>query len=579
MPFSRRLSIVAVVFALLASTARSDQPLSPLRLLPAETDLLIAVPGARRLAESVLRLEALRKLEQFSAFRETLDSTNYHQFQQFVAYYEKEMGAHWPQLLDEIAGGGIALGIKVGKNPAPTLLVVQGRDEKRVQLFARLAAKLIEQEQARQDDKAKVKKGNYQGIETVQFDEKLFAAVAGSAILISNEEKTLQAGLDLHVGKGGKSLATNASATEYLQLLPEDALATLWLNLEAVRQDPNTAAVLKKAPRDDPTQTVLFGGYLDIAGRSPYLAAGLAREGDDVLLTVRMPKGRNGMGPDALLHLPPAGASNSRPVLEPKGVLFSTSFFLDVGRIWNDRDKLFPEKVAKSIEQADKQTNPFLAGLRISKILPQIGGYHRVVVASPSTATYKTAEGIPIPAFAVVSELREPEKFGSAMEATLRAAALAAGFSFKLHLVEEKIGTVNLVGYRFAEEQPQATEANRKLLRYYSPCFARVGDQFLWCSTLELGRDLVNILQNEKKGGSTDAVSTRIFGAGAAEFFQTFEEQVVTQTVLDRAMPINEATAEVKSALEMLRSLGPLEVNVRYDTDRFRYDFRLKGLK
>jgi hypothetical protein len=579
MHLSHRLYSTVVALALVATTSSAGGPPSPLRLMPADADLVLMVPSARRLTETFTGLELLQELEPFSSYRELLDSTRFRHFRQFLAYYEKETGAPWPRLLDEVAGGGIVLGVKFGKDPAPILLVVQGRDDQRVQQFAKLTIELLEQEQGRQDDKAKLERGKYQGIETFHIGDKLFAAVVGSAIFVSNQEKTLQAGLDLQLGRGAKSCADIPSIAAAAKLLPAQTLATLWLNLERVRQEPQAAAAFKKAPRDDPIQTVLFGGYLDIVGRSPFLSAGLVREGNDFLVTVRMPKGRNGMGADSLLHVPPAGTPGGRPLLQPNGVLFSTSFYLDVGRIWNDRNKLFPDKVAKSIEKADKDTNPFLSGLRIGRILPQVGAYHRFVAAGQPSSAYKSTGGLPVPAFAVVSELRDPEKFGQAMEAALRGAALLAGFKVKLKLVEEKVGDVALVGYRFADEQPDVPEEIGSLLRYYSPCFARVGDRFLWCSTLELGRELVGILQTEKRDSSPAAVRSRVFATGLADYLQSFEEQLATQGVLDRALTVEGAVAEVKALLVLLRSLGPLDVDVRYDDDCFSYDLRLKGLK
>ena len=186
---------------------------------------------------------------------------------------------------------------------------------------------------------------------------------------------------------------------------------------------------------------------------------------------------------------------------------------------------------------------------------------------------------MPIPAFAVVSELKQPEEFGQTVEAALRGGALLAGFKFNLQLAEEKVGDVTLVGYRFGEKQGDLGDFDAKFLRYYSPCFARVGDQFLVCSTIELGRELIRTLQTEKKIDGGVAVSTRLYGTGAADFLQSIEETLVSQAVLDRALTLDQAAAEVKAGLAMLRSFGPMNVSVRYDDERFNYDFRLKGLK
>jgi hypothetical protein len=547
--------------------------------MPGDVDLLVTVANARTLAETALGLEAVKKLDAFSAYREVMDSTNMRHLRQFVAYFERQTHASWPELLDEIAGDGIYVGIKFGKEPAPILMIVQGRSEQQVHEFSRIALALFEQELARQDERVKAVKEPYKGIETLRLDDKLFVAAAGSAIIVSNNEMEFHASLDLHLGKADKSCADVASIKDAQALLPPHSLATLWLNLDTVKKQPGAAAAFKTSPRNDPAQTIVFGGYLDIVGRSPFLAAALVREGDDFLLTVRMPKGRKGMGADAALHVPASTTSGSRPLLQPKGVLFSTSFYLDVARIWEDRDKLFPDKVAKSFEMADKNRSPLLGGLRISKTLPQLGSHHRFVAAVQPASSYKTDGGFSVPAFALVSELRQPEQFEKAMAATLRGAALFAGFSVRMKLVEEKVGDVTLVGYRFNSDQSGVDESIARLLRYYSPCFARIGDQFLWCSTVELGRELIGAIQAEKQSGSSSAVTSRVYSTGAADYLQSIDQFLVTGAVLDRAIPLDEAANEVKQLLSLIRSIGPLDVDVRYDDERFSYNIRLKNLK
>src|SRR5258707_12981228 len=95
MSISRRLASTVFALSLFVSFARAGEPASPLRLIPADTDLLVNVPDLRRATETVVGLELIRKLDAFSAYREALDSTNLRHFRQFLAYFEKEMDAPW----------------------------------------------------------------------------------------------------------------------------------------------------------------------------------------------------------------------------------------------------------------------------------------------------------------------------------------------------------------------------------------------------------------------------------------------------------------------------------------------------
>jgi hypothetical protein len=280
------------------------------------------------------------------------------------------------------------------------------------------------------------------------------------------------------------------------------------------------------------------------------------------------------MGSDLALHLPPkADDPGSRPLLEPKGVLFSQSFYLDTASIWNDRDKLFPKEVAQGLAKGDKNPALALAGAKISQLLTQAGPYHRIVVVNQPTAGYQKQPRQPIPAFAVVTELREPEKFGRSMESVLRSAALLARGQFSLKLVEEKHKGVAITGYRFDEKAPLKADVND--IRFnFSPCFARVGNQFVWCSTLELCRELVGLLQEEDAGKGDVVVSRRrLYAAGGAELLRAFEDQLVTQTILDQAVPVEEAREQVKALVALVRRLGTLTIEATFRADEFRFEF------
>jgi hypothetical protein len=571
-----------------AKAEHGGQPASPLRFVPEQADFLVEVRQPRRLVQTLTTLDTLKQLQQFAPVRELLDSTNARRSRQLIAYFEKELGAPWPQLLERLAGRGAVLGLVIqplhkdtaefGVTSTPLLLVVQGDDAKLMGRFFRLGLQVFEQELARQEAKEKPVKVPYEGIETVRVGTEFHAAVAGGALLVSNTEKMLHAGLDRYLGRTKKSMADAAGLADAARLLPADPLASFWLNMETVRKAPQAKAVYKSPPRDDPQLTVLFGHYLDLLGRSPFVCAGVYPKKDGFLAAIRLPRGRDGMGEDRLLHVPPGGMPGSRPLLEPKNVLYSESNYLDIARIWTDRTKLFNEKQVQGIEKSDKQTPFFLAGVKISKLLPHMGPYYRLVAVHQEKNSYKKTPKIAIPAFAVVWELREPEAFNKSVDPILRGIALLAGAQANLKLTEEDCKGCKLVGYRFPEEGTLKGDVND--LRYnFSPCFTRVGDEFVAASTIELGRELVDLLQKEgtspSRGGDSTG-SMRLYGSGAAAHLQTIEGLLITQTALDQAVSPKEAREQVRMFLDMVRRFGALSLGPVVQEETTRYDIRLR---
>src|SRR5262249_25084380 len=150
---------------------------------------------------------------------------------QFVAYFEKQLGLSWPELLDRLAGGGVAVALKFAPDPAPILVVIQGKDEKLLRRFMETALDVAAQELTRNESKDTIERATYGGTPTVRIGHNVFAAVAGSTLIVSNKKDVLQLALNVHHAKPGKSLATSAGVTEAAKLLPTAPLASLWINL------------------------------------------------------------------------------------------------------------------------------------------------------------------------------------------------------------------------------------------------------------------------------------------------------------------------------------------------------------
>src|SRR5216684_162740 len=262
----RRMPYLAGCLAsmILVTAVRAEPPPDPLRLMPEQADFILKIEEPRKLHDWITQHPLVKQLQAIDAVREAIDSTNARRFYQLLAYFENQLGAGRAELLDRLAGGGAVLGVKFGPDPAPSLLVIQGKDEQMMRRFFQLGSNVLEQELARQDAKIFLQRDRYRNLEVVHIGKDFYAAVAGSALLISNIEKGMHLALDLHLDGSKKSLAAVSSVAEAHKLVGPDALAWLWLNLDTVHKYPQAKEVFAQ-PRNDPQLTVLFGGILDVA--------------------------------------------------------------------------------------------------------------------------------------------------------------------------------------------------------------------------------------------------------------------------------------------------------------------------
>jgi hypothetical protein len=586
-----------LALALLAPAARADSPPDPLRFVPDRADVIVRVEQPRRLVEGFIGLEAVKELQKFDAARELLDSTNARRAKQLLGFFEKRLGVGYFDMIDRLAGGGIAAGVSLTDDLGAAVVVIQSKDEALLKRYVQLALEVLDQELTRLEAKDRPQKGTYQGVETVCFGDKLYAAVVGSAVLLSNKEKALHLAIDTGRAGGKGSVAGLATLRDGRRLLPDRPLAWAWLNMERVGKLPQVKAAFapagefgeKKTAKKDPDDKKgerpaaasglgrFFGPWVDEMYKSPFVCAGLVRQDRSYLLTLRIPKGRDGSFPLTAMHLPPEGEPGLYPLLEPKNVLFSESFYLDLGSYWERREEILGKQGLKQLEEFNKNSGRFLLGAKLSELLTTVGRHHRVVVASPAPSGYKVKPNQGIPAFALVSTMRDPA-FAKKVESLLRTASVLANTQVKVKLAEEMVGPVKLVGYRFPEDGKFPNDVNN--VRFgFSPCFARVGDYFFVCSTIELGRELLGLLEKEAqsiaRGDNAVTARSKVYSTGFAAALRNNEDQLLTQAMLGQALSPDEARSQVRALIELVARLGHIDLTTFYGPREFHYDLRL----
>lgn len=566
-------TILSLAIALvIPASVLADAPKDPLRFVPSQAEVVVKVERPRALLEAVENHQLVQEAFKIGGVREFYDSTNFRRLNQLIAYFEKELGKDKYELLDGLTGGGGVFAAKFSK-PNAVMLAVQARDEALLQRFATMLHELAENELARQEVKEPIKKTTYEGIDTYRFGPVRLALIDG-ALLLTNEDRVLKHLLHQHLGKEKiEPIAKLSSFVEGRKTIPPTAHVWAWLNMDAVHQLPNYKTGFE-AGIQDPNLIILFGGLVDVIKRTPSVTAYLAQEKSDWRIRVQMPRGRDGMAPIANMVLP-RNDPGSLPLLQPPRTLASLSYFMDLGEFWKHRDKIFNEKQAKSLDQAEKQAAKFLGGVKLGTLFQQMGNHQRVVFATPASSPYKTEPATKIPAFAVALDMRDPQ-FAKSMNFILRGAALIGSFASKsgLKMVETDHSGCKLVCYYFPENKPFEGDPNG--IRFnFSPCFTTVGDQLVLSSTVELGKDLIDEIKRGSKDTAQPAtMRTQLYASGAAQALRAGEEQVLTQLILTQALPPGAAREEVRRIIDLVERLGVLGVEINYGQNDFRFDVK-----
>src|SRR5262249_29389789 len=123
------------------------------------------------------------------------------------------------------------------------------------------------------------------------------------------------------------------------------------------------------------------------------------------------------------------------------------------------------------------------------------------------------------------------------------------------------------------------------ILFNFVPCRARVGNYYLFSSSLELAKTLIDDLEKEqaakatesKQAASDDGVilHTQLSFSGLSSYLGATKRQLVTQNILQQGNSPEDADKEVSLFLELLDHLGKVETTTRYLPDRYQLDLKI----
>ena len=555
----------AAILIVTVSAAAAD----PLACMPDSVRVIAVVDHPRKVAEIVTHLEAFEQAQTLAQYKQLYDSPTVRQLLKLLAFAEKELGAEWPDLLDQLAGAGIAVGIQFGNN-APALAVVCGTDAKQAERAFDFGIRTLNEEMARQGGKDAVKVERDGDAVIVQFGDFHFARIR-STFLASNNADHLKKALELARRTPKDKIPPHKARRDMAKILPRDPLAWVWVDFAAIKESKE-AKDFFDATRQDFIQTLGAGSTIDCLRRSEFVALGLYQEANAYRLRVRFPAGREGMWTDLALHVPPKGAPGSLPLLDPPGTIYSQSFYLDLGYMWKNRERMITGDAKKDFEKAEKQISRFIPGdFKLGELVQMWGPYHRIVVANHDRRPYKTEPGLKLPAFGYVATMRDP-KFGENIGPVLQGAALVGTLQFGMKSAEVQHEGVALMSYRFPENKELAEDTAN--IRYnFEPCFAIVGDEVVIASTVELGKKLIAELKKPRpksspslwQGKAAAAAATYVLGGGEPD-------TLITDAVLGRGVSLSQARQEVDQLTTWIGTLGSARIELDMTSTEYRLD-------
>ena len=551
-----RLRFLFVLIFVACSASLALAQTDPAKLAPETAVLYAEISNPAPLLDLALSPKTHKLLENAEPYQKYVQSDQYQHVQTVVGVLETRLGKKWQQVLGDLVGGGIAVCFDPAANSG--FLAIRSRDRNLLDQFHSAVAELIEADAKQHGRPSPVKSQEYEGFTGWTFGGQEVHVIVDDLLLVSNNKEALKGAIDRYRNPAAASLAASSEFSQARSKRPASEIGWSWVNLAAVRRDPNVQKGLEKRS-DNPVAELLAAGIIDTLKQAPYLTSSLRFDAGSFKLRAELPRQPSATAATRAWYFASPG---SETAVVPPGTIGTFTLLRNVAGLWLARDELFNETIVAGFAQADTQLGLFFSGRDFGpEVLGELDSPLQVVVARQEYPADKPTPALKLPAFGLLLKLKHADDFAPEL----------------LMAYQKVIGIVNIDGgqkgkpqFLLSTEEYQGTTISKATYLHdskvpkdnapphynFSPSCARIGDHFVFGSTVGLVRQVVDALKPGSSAGTIkDNTALTIDASALAAILADNKELLITQNMLKEAHSRQQAEAAVQALLDGLRQL------------------------
>jgi len=567
-PLAKLASLLSLLFVAFSIHGEDLPPMA--QWIPADTPIMVEMSEPMALMGPLLKPEFGQSVT--TALENGKANSQLQQFKVVVAALEAQLGTDWRTGLRRLAGKGVSL--CVGPSGA-TLLVADGEDEKLLSKLNDIIWQFASGGAGQQDQPDTADSDDYRGVKTWKLGTNEVHALLGPRLVLGNRMSFLHQVLDLRADTSGRTLASSAMFKAARQAVGKEAVASVFLNLQALRETPG----LKKALDEDgnPVTALLLADAKAALRSASWLALGVYLSGDKLILRTYMDGSAQVASKWTSFSTPPEAGVGPIPPLTVPGTIASMSLYRDLHAFYAAKDALFPERTSGLIF-FENMMGIFFSGIDLTEgVLSEVRPDVRVVVAKQQ---YDPAIGTPatqVPAFAVVLRLKEPQRFGEIVEEAWQKAIGLANFTRGQKALPGLIidkASQDGMKYTISYYRPPTDKSSGGVdLRFnFRPSLARPGDYVILSSTDALARDLMDAVKQAPSTPTKTSAGANslmeIEGPALSAILEANRENMVRKNMVDKGDSREKAENDIGVLLAAIGHLDHASVTLRRDTGR-----------
>ena len=410
----RRATVLLVLLLVGRSAARllGDDPAVPATaLIPDDAILVVRVTQPKALIERAFDQRVVQFVQSLPPYQQAMAQAETQQVLTMVKFFESKYKADLPTMIGKLVGGGMTLA--VGPNES-NLLIVDAEDAQMLSEIHDFFRTIAKGEASKQGDPDRVASAEYRGVMGWKFGPGESHAIVGNRLLLSNRPETLKAAIDRQVDHTAKDVTQSSRYQAAVASLKNESQVTLFADMGVLNQVPQFQKGLTQD--DNPMTRLLFAPFLAAMTEATWLAAGANLTADDLAVDIVADRTSPEPTPLNSFALPLKDGQGAMPNLVVPGQIAAVSMYRDLHQFYAAKDELFPDRTSGLIF-FENMMGIFFSGKDLTnEVLAQTLPDIRVVV---SEQRYDEKTGTPamkLPGFAVVIQLRDPDKFQLVMK-------------------------------------------------------------------------------------------------------------------------------------------------------------------
>lgn len=573
---SRLFVLVLVTSAggLLARRAMAESP-SLADSMPPGAIAYAEIADLESVIDRVQGSDYLKQVLASPQFQELKKSPQYRQAQGGRKVLEKQIGMDLWTVGRKLLGNRIALAAypKPNSQQPNVVAIIRVKD-------AATLAKLREQvEPLLEFAGATIKKSEIgKGVELITINGNAFLAITDQWIAASNNLDLLTKTVTLISDERGKSLAQDEAYQSMSRKMETKHLGHVFVNTGTLAKATGGRFGLPKK-MDNPLASLLVGGILELAVRSPYAGLTLDVDEDQFVLSAGVDGKQSELGETYAPFFAKPPETGTRPIPALPELIGGVTIYRDFADWYGHREELLQPQILPGFDKFEAGLANILPGKDFGEdVLPQIGKNFTFVAARQDYSHLDGKPGVKLPGFAVIFELGRPDEgaetfqlFFQTLSAILNLQAGQQGR--KPWLLESE--TYKDVKVTFGRYLKKPTGDRLPLVFNFMPASARVGDNFIISSSVDMCRNLIDELKKPKSKKRVDQnLHLEFHFDPFANIIEANQEFFQAQRV-QQGRTAEEAKQDISAILNLLRYFKSLDFSTTATADAFTV--QLKG--